>query len=153
MAEGATQGRFVWSVVCFSVCFVGFWVPQLGALSHPVLGEGSPTKIDYRKKQGYPYSILSTGGPRFDFPSPVLLIVFVCLCFLLASYLHSGCPKPTCILGMVGHGPKRLTFHVQVNLGKWFRFCWGFASGKTWQPRFLSARSPPMEHFSARQIE
>ena len=25
--------------------------------------EGSPTKIDYRKKQGYPYCNLSTGGP------------------------------------------------------------------------------------------
>ena len=33
------------------------------ALSHPFLGwEGSPTKIDYRKKR-YPYSNLSTGGP------------------------------------------------------------------------------------------
>ena len=31
---------------------------------YPFLGEGSPTKIDYRKK-GYPYSNLSTGGPRF----------------------------------------------------------------------------------------
>ena len=27
-------------------------------------GEGSPTKIDYRKKIGFPDSILSTGGPR-----------------------------------------------------------------------------------------
>ena len=27
------------------------------------LGGGSPTKIDYRKK-GYPYSNLSTGGPK-----------------------------------------------------------------------------------------
>ena len=31
------------------------------ALAHPFLGEGSP-KIDYRK-QGYPFSNLSTGGP------------------------------------------------------------------------------------------
>ena len=29
----------------------------------PFLGEGSPTKIDYRKK-GYPFSTLSAGGPR-----------------------------------------------------------------------------------------
>ena len=29
----------------------------------PPFGEGSPTRIDYRKK-GYPYSNLSTGGPR-----------------------------------------------------------------------------------------
>ena len=28
--------------------------------------EGSPTKIDYRKKSWYPYSNLSTGGPRLD---------------------------------------------------------------------------------------
>ena len=28
------------------------WVPQLGALSHTLFGwEGSPTKIDYRKKR------------------------------------------------------------------------------------------------------
>ena len=37
-----------------------------GALSHPFFGwEGSPTQIDYQKK-GYPYSILSTGGPRSE---------------------------------------------------------------------------------------
>ena len=30
---------------------------------YPVFGEGSPTKIDYRKK-GCSYSNLSTGGPR-----------------------------------------------------------------------------------------
>ena len=31
----------------------------------PFFGEGSPTKIDYRRKKGkYPYSNLSTGGPR-----------------------------------------------------------------------------------------
>ena len=30
---------------------------------YPFLGEGSPTKIDYRKKR-HPYSNLSTGGPR-----------------------------------------------------------------------------------------
>ena len=29
-----------------------------------LLGEGSPTKIDYSKK-GYPYSNLSTGGPSY----------------------------------------------------------------------------------------
>ena len=29
----------------------------------PSLGGGFPTKIDYRK-EGYPYSLLSTGGPR-----------------------------------------------------------------------------------------
>ena len=29
------------------------------ALSLPLLGEGSPTKIDYREKIGYPYSQLS----------------------------------------------------------------------------------------------
>ena len=29
---------------------------------YPFLGEGSPTRIDYRKK-GRPYSNLSTGGP------------------------------------------------------------------------------------------
>ena len=34
---------------------------------YPFLGEGSPTKIDYRKK-GCPYSNLSTGGPRVCFP-------------------------------------------------------------------------------------
>ena len=28
----------------------------------PFLTEGSPTKIDYRKKKRYPYSNLSTGG-------------------------------------------------------------------------------------------
>ena len=31
---------------------------------YPFLEEGSPTKTDYRK-DGYPYSILSTGGPRW----------------------------------------------------------------------------------------
>ena len=31
----------------------------------PLFGEGSPTKIDYRKK-GYPYFNLSTGGPSTD---------------------------------------------------------------------------------------
>ena len=31
---------------------------------YPFFGEGSPTKIDYRKNKGYPYSNLSTGGPR-----------------------------------------------------------------------------------------
>ena len=31
---------------------------------YPFFGEGSPTKIDYRKNK-YPYSILSTGGPSF----------------------------------------------------------------------------------------
>ena len=31
---------------------------------YPFLGEGSPTKIDYRQKIGYPYSNLSAGGPR-----------------------------------------------------------------------------------------
>ena len=30
---------------------------------YPCLGEGSPTKIDYRKRSWYPYSNLSTGGP------------------------------------------------------------------------------------------
>ena len=35
-------------------------------LSHPFLGEGSPTKLDYRKRIGYPYSNLSAGGPRFS---------------------------------------------------------------------------------------
>ena len=30
---------------------------------HPFFGEGSPTRIDCRKK-GYPYCNLSTGGPR-----------------------------------------------------------------------------------------
>ena len=34
------------------------------------LGEGSPTKIDYRKKIGYPYSNLSPGGPRKQSPPP-----------------------------------------------------------------------------------
>ena len=29
---------------------------------YPFVGEGSPTKIDYRKN-GHPYSNLSTGGP------------------------------------------------------------------------------------------
>ncbi len=28
---------------------------------YPFVGEGAPTKIDYRKKVGYPYSKLSTG--------------------------------------------------------------------------------------------
>ena len=28
------------------------------------LGEGSPTKLDYREKIGYHYSNLFTGGPR-----------------------------------------------------------------------------------------
>ena len=32
----------------------------------PFVGEGSPTKIDYRKK-GYPFSSLSTGRPRSYF--------------------------------------------------------------------------------------
>ena len=31
---------------------------------YPFWGEGSPTKIDHTKK-GYPYSSLSTGGPRY----------------------------------------------------------------------------------------
>ena len=34
-----------------------------GALS-PCFGEDSPTKVDYRKSS-YPYSNLSTGGPRY----------------------------------------------------------------------------------------
>ena len=45
--------------------------PARRNLSHPFFGwEGSPTKIDYRKKEkiGHPYSKLSTGGPS---PSPV----------------------------------------------------------------------------------
>ena len=56
--------------VCAS-CFKGAAVQgnQLGAGGPPVvpfdpfLGEGSPTKIDYRKSW-YPYSNLSTGGAR-----------------------------------------------------------------------------------------
>ena len=35
------------------------------ALSPTFLGEGSPTKLDYRKK--VPFSILSTGGPTYSF--------------------------------------------------------------------------------------
>ena len=38
------------------------------------LGEGSPTKIDYRKKMVPTYSSLSTGGPRLP-RSPVAFIV------------------------------------------------------------------------------
>ena len=30
---------------------------------YPFLEEGSPTKIGYRKKKGFPCSNLSTGGP------------------------------------------------------------------------------------------
>ena len=37
-------------------CHLG---PKAGASVYRLLGEGSPTKIDYRKS-GYPYSILST---------------------------------------------------------------------------------------------
>ena len=37
-------------------------VPNFCPFTASFLGEGSPTKIDYRKK-GYPYSKLSTGGP------------------------------------------------------------------------------------------
>ena len=53
---------------CFAVCVFlldlrkGPRSPS-SALSHPLLGEGSPTKTDYRKK-GYPFSNLCTGGPR-----------------------------------------------------------------------------------------
>ena len=36
------------------------------ALLSPFLGEGSPTKIDYRKK-GYLYSILCTKGPSLNY--------------------------------------------------------------------------------------
>ena len=39
-------------------------VPQLGALSHPFLGEGSPTKINHRKQFVPTYSNIFTGGPR-----------------------------------------------------------------------------------------
>ena len=35
------------------------------APSHPFFGEGSPTKIDYRKS-GYPSSNVSAGGPRLE---------------------------------------------------------------------------------------
>ena len=44
---------FVGSVFCLGPPVVPFY---------PCLGEGSPTKIDYGKKE-YPYSNLSTGGP------------------------------------------------------------------------------------------
>ena len=37
--------------------------PSSALLPFLFWGEGSP-KIDYRKKKRYPYSILSTGGPR-----------------------------------------------------------------------------------------
>ena len=51
---------------CCLVFFVVFaLVPKLGppvVPFYPFFGEGSPTKIDYRKKgTGYPYSNLSTG--------------------------------------------------------------------------------------------
>ena len=43
-----------------------------GAPFYPFLGEGSPTTIDYRK-EGYPYSRLSTGGPTVDEQNPAPL--------------------------------------------------------------------------------
>ena len=41
---------------------------------YPCLGEGSPTKIDYRKTV-YPYSNLSTGGPREECLSCMLPVI------------------------------------------------------------------------------
>ena len=52
--------------------FIGFrWLgPANGARSFTMsfLGEGFPTKIDYRKNNWYPYSSLPTGGPRKFIP-------------------------------------------------------------------------------------
>ena len=47
-----------------SVCYICGCVlgPTSSALLSFFWGEGSPAKVDYRKK-GYPYSNLSTGGP------------------------------------------------------------------------------------------
>ena len=45
---------------------VSFLGPPVVPFYRSFLGEGSPTKIDYRQKEfGYPSSILSTGGPCF----------------------------------------------------------------------------------------
>ena len=64
---------------------------------YPFSGEGSPTKIDYRKK-GYPYSNLSTGGPRrtsrmlSDFPGGSMVVrihmyiyIYIYICLLYVS--------------------------------------------------------------------
>ena len=65
--EWSTAGRIWMATIVFHL----FEFPQdtlrspSSALSHFFFGwEGSPTKIDYRNKIGYPYSNLSTGGPR-----------------------------------------------------------------------------------------
>ena len=54
---------------------VGFLGPR-GVPFYPFWGEGSPTKIDYRKK-GYLYSNLSTGGPSFTKRSDWVLLDLV----------------------------------------------------------------------------
>ena len=58
--EECGDGGAGWAVLFEGYpCLVGF----IAALLPTFLGEGSPTKIGHRK-QGYPYSDLSTGGPR-----------------------------------------------------------------------------------------
>ena len=49
--------------------------PPVVPFLNPFWGEGSPTKIDYRKK-GYPFSSLSTGGPREGTAQVGLLLSF-----------------------------------------------------------------------------
>ena len=55
---------FCKDVVAFPSLFGPYARSPRSALSHPFLGEGSPTKIDHRKRR-YPYSNLCTGGPRY----------------------------------------------------------------------------------------
>ena len=56
--------------------------PPVVPLSHPFFcWEGSPTKIDYRKK-GYPYSFLSTGGPSCETHTDSIGLIFTNRCML-----------------------------------------------------------------------
>ena len=61
--EGEEEGA-AWFWAAFSA-WVVVGLPGPPAVPFcPFSGEGSPTDIDQRKKKRYPYSNLSTGGPR-----------------------------------------------------------------------------------------
>ena len=69
------------------------------ALSNPVFGwEGSPTKIDYRKKR-YPYSNLSSGGPSLDFPLFFFLNI-ICWATLVCASASRGAMLQSDICGV-----------------------------------------------------
>ena len=65
------------------------------------LAEGSPTTIGYRKKR-YPYSILSTGGPRLQRETkrtPFILVFFVFVC--RETFFEVCCKTPLFAYGLI----------------------------------------------------